>query len=53
MTDIVEKLRRHIGLDELDADDQVASIPRWEVEEAIDEIERLRAALDVENRSRG
>ena len=45
MIDIVEKLRRHIGLDELDADDQVACVPRWEVEEAINEIERLRGLL--------
>jgi hypothetical protein len=44
MSDIVERLRRHISLDELDADDQVANVPRWEVEEAAAEIERLRQA---------
>ena len=42
MTDIVERLQRHISLNELDEDDQVALVPRWEVDEATDEIKSLR-----------
>jgi hypothetical protein len=45
MTDIVKRLRRHVSRLEMDDDDQVALVPRWEVNEAADEIERLRAEV--------
>jgi len=45
MSDIVERLANHIGRLELDEDDQVALVPRWEVEESIDTIKSLRQQL--------
>ena len=45
MSDIVERLWQHIGLDQLDEGDMVALVPRWEVEEAAAEIERLREQI--------
>jgi hypothetical protein len=45
MTDIVERLTNHISPLELDEDDQVALVPRWEVEDGIAELKSLRQQL--------
>lgn len=48
MTDaktLAERLRRHTSRLEMDDEDQVALVPRWEVDEAADLIERQAAEL--------